>query len=91
LASQTTNFYQFQFKKKTLSKMSKTKQSKIPHNAFLLNICTIDDEIVRVVNIEAHEVNLMKELITDIYENQSGGVTIRLSLKSKYIRDEISN
>jgi len=71
--------------------MSKTKQSKIPHNAFLLNICTIDDEIVRVVNIEPHEVNLMKELITDIYENQSGGVTIRLSLKSKYIRDEISN
>jgi hypothetical protein len=70
--------------------MSKTKQSKIPHNAFLLNICTIDDEIVRVVNIEAHEVNLMKELITDIYENQSGGVTIRLSLKSKYIRDEIN-
>jgi hypothetical protein len=71
--------------------MSKTKQSKIPHNAFLLNICTIDDEIVRVVNIEAHEVNLMKELITDIYENQSGGVTIRLVLKSKYIRDEIEN
>jgi hypothetical protein len=71
--------------------MSKTKQSKIPHNAFLLNICTIDDEIVRVVNIDPHEVNLMKELITDIYENQSGGVTIRLVLKSKYIRDEISN
>ena len=71
--------------------MSKTKQSKIPNNAFLLNICTTDDEIVRVVNIEPHEVNLMKELITDIYENQSGGVTIRLSLKSKYIRDEISN
>jgi hypothetical protein len=69
--------------------MSKTKQSKIPNNAFLLNICTIDDEIVRVVNIEPHEVNLMKELITDIYENQSGGVTIRLVLKSKYIRDEI--
>jgi hypothetical protein len=71
--------------------MSKTKQSKIPHNAFLLNICTIDDEIVRVVNIDPHEVNLMKELITDIYENQSGGVTIRLVLKSKYIIDEISN
>ena len=71
--------------------MSKTKQSKTLHNTFLLNICTTDDEIVRVVNIEPHEVNLMKELITDIYENQSGGVTIRLSLKSKYIRDEISN
>ena len=71
--------------------MNKTKQSKIHHNAFLLNICTIDDEIVRVVNIEPHEVNLMKELITDIYENQSGGVTIRLSLKSNYIKDEISN
>jgi hypothetical protein len=71
--------------------MSKIKQSKQPKNAFLLNICTIDDEIVRVVEIQAHEVNLMKELITDIYENQSGGITIRLSLKSKYIRDEISN
>jgi hypothetical protein len=70
--------------------MSKIKQSKQPKNAFLLNICTIDDEIVRVVEIQAHEVNLMKELITDIYENQSGGITIRLSLKSKYIRDEIN-
>mgnify|MGYP007082276521 CR=1 FL=1 len=57
----------------------------------MLNICTIDDEIVRVVKIEPHEVNLMKELITDIWENETGGVTIRLSLKSKYIRDEISN
>jgi hypothetical protein len=71
--------------------MSKTKQSKEIKNLFLLNICTIDDEIVRVVPIEPHEANLMKELITDIYENQSGGVTIRLVLKSKYIRDEISN
>lgn len=67
------------------------KKPKNPKNSFLLNICTIDDEIVRVVEIEPHEVNLMKELITDIYENQTGGVTIRLSLKSKYIRDEISN
>jgi hypothetical protein len=71
--------------------MSKTKQSKEIKNRFLLNICTTDDEIVRVVPIEPHEANLMKELITDIYENETGGVTIRLSLKSKYIRDEISN
>ena len=71
--------------------MNKTKQSKKIENRFLLNICTIDDEIVRVVKIEPHEVNLMKELITDIWENETGGVTIRLSLKSKYIRDEISN
>jgi hypothetical protein len=69
--------------------MSKTKQSKEIKNRFLLNICTTDDEIVRVVPIEPHEANLMKELITDIYENETGGVTIRLSLKSKYIRDEI--
>ena len=69
--------------------MNKTKQSKKIENRFLLNICTIDDEIVRVVKIEPHEVNLMKELITDIWENETGGVTIRLSLKSKYIRDEI--
>lgn len=71
--------------------MSKTKQYKEPKNKFLLNICTVDDEIVRVVEIEPHEVNLMKELITDIFENITGGVTIRLSLKSKYIRDEIPN
>lgn len=69
--------------------MNKTKQSKKIENRFLLNICTTDDEIVRVVPIEPHEANLMKELITDIYENETGGVTIRLSLKSKYIRDEI--
>lgn len=71
--------------------MSKTKQSKEIKNRFLLNICTIDDEIVRVVPIEPHEANLMKELITDIWENETGGVTIRLLLKSKYIRDEIEN
>ncbi len=71
--------------------MSKTKQSKKIENRFFLNICTIDDEIVRTLKIEPHEVNLMKELITDIWENETGGVTIRLSLKSKYIRDEISN
>jgi hypothetical protein len=71
--------------------MKPTKQSKTPKNCFLLNICTTDDEIVRVVEIEPHEVDLMKELITDVYKNQSGGVTIRLVLKSKYIRDEISN
>ena len=71
--------------------MNKTKQSKTPKNCFLLNICTTDDEIVRVVEITPHEANLMKELITDIYENHTGGVTIRMVLKSKYIRDEISN
>ncbi len=71
--------------------MNKTKQSKKIENRFFLNICTIDDEIVRVVKIEPHEVNLMKELITDIWENETGGVTIRLSLKSKYIKDEVSN
>jgi hypothetical protein len=69
----------------------KQKQSKTKHNAFLLNICSNDDEIVRVVQIEPHEVNLMKELITDIFENHTGGVTIRLSLKSNYIKHEISN
>lgn len=70
--------------------MKKT-QSKTRQNAFLLNICSNDGKIVRVVQIEPKEVFLMKELITDIFENQTGGVTIRLSLKSKYIRDEISN
>ncbi len=52
--------------------MNKTKQSKEIKNRFLLNICTTDDEIVRVVPIEPHEANLMKELRTDIYENETG-------------------
>jgi len=54
------------------------------HNAFLLNICDEKDEIIRVVDISPNDVNLMKELITDIYENHSGGVTIRLKIKTKY-------
>lgn len=53
-------------------------------NAFLLNICDEKDEIIRVVDLQASDINLMKELITDIYENQTGGITIRLKLKTNY-------
>jgi hypothetical protein len=72
--------------------MKPTKQSKPPiQNSYLLNICAPDGKIVRVIEIDAKEVFLMKEAITDIFENYTGGVTIRLSLKSKYIKDELSN
>ena len=54
------------------------------HNSCLLSICDKDDVIIRVVNIDPKDVNLMKELITDIYENQTGGITIRLKLKTNY-------
>jgi hypothetical protein len=53
-------------------------------NAFLLNICDEKDVIIRVIELNPHDVKLMKELITDIYENQSGGITIRLKLKTNY-------
>lgn len=53
-------------------------------NSFLLNICDEKDEIIRVIDLQASDVSLMKELITDIYENQSGGITIRLKLKTNY-------
>jgi hypothetical protein len=53
-------------------------------NAFLLNICDEKDVIIRVVDLEASDVSLMKELITDIYENQTGGITIRLKLNTNY-------
>jgi hypothetical protein len=54
------------------------------HNSCLLSICDKYDVIIRVVNIDPKDVNLMKELITDIYENQTGGITIRLKLKTNY-------
>jgi hypothetical protein len=59
--------------------MSNTK-----HNSCLLTICDKDDVVIRVVNIDPNDVNLMKQLITDIYENQTGGITIRLKLKTNY-------
>jgi hypothetical protein len=58
--------------------------TKVIHNSCLLSICDKDDVIIRVVNIDPNDVNLMKELITDIYENQTGGITIRLKLKTNY-------
>ena len=53
-------------------------------NAFLLNICDENDVIIRVIDLHPCDVALMKELITDIYENQTGGITIRLKLKTNY-------
>jgi hypothetical protein len=60
------------------------KTKEVPYNAFLLSICDDKDEVIRVVDILPNDVNLMKELITDIYENHSGGVTIRLKIKTNY-------
>jgi hypothetical protein len=54
------------------------------HNSCLLSICDKEGVIIRVVNIDPKDVNLMKELITDIYENQTGGITIRLKLNTNY-------
>jgi hypothetical protein len=71
--------------------MKATKQSKIPQNFFLLRICNTNNNIIRVVDITERDVNFMKEIITDIYKNESGGITIILKLKSKYLKDEISN
>lgn len=53
-------------------------------NAFLLSICDEKDEIIRVIDLQPSDVSLMKELITDIFENQTGGITIRLKLKTNY-------
>jgi hypothetical protein len=53
-------------------------------NSFLLNICDENDVIIRVIDLHPCDVALMKELITDIYENQTGGITIRLKLKTNY-------
>lgn len=68
--------------------MSKTKQSKEIENFFLLRICNTNDEVIRVIDITERDVDLMKEIITDIYKNETGGVTICLKLKSKYIKNE---
>jgi hypothetical protein len=54
------------------------------HNSCLLSICDNDDVIIRVVEIDIKDVNLMKQSITQIYENQTGGITIRLKIKTSY-------
>lgn len=53
-------------------------------NSFLLSICDENGKIIRVIDLTPSDVRLMLELITDIYENQSGGITIRLKLKTNY-------
>lgn len=71
--------------------MKTLKQSKPIQNFFLLRICNTNNEVIRVIDITERDVDLMKEIITDIYRNETGGVTICLKLKSKYIKNEISN
>ena len=71
--------------------MTQPKQSKIPKNFFLLRIYNTNNEFIRVIDITEQDVNVMKEIITDVYRNETGGVTINLKLKSKYIKDELSN
>jgi hypothetical protein len=65
-------------------------KTKTPKNFFLLRIYNTNNEFIRVIDITEQDVNVMKEIITDVYKNETGGVTINLKLKSKYIRDEIS-
>jgi hypothetical protein len=71
--------------------MKATKQSKIPQNFFLLRICNTNNEVIRVIDITEQNVNIIKEIITDVYRNETGGVTINFKLKSKYIKDEYNN
>ena len=58
--------------------------TKFKINSFLLSICDKDDVEIRVIDLHPCDVRLMKELITDIYENETGGITIRLKLKTNY-------
>ena len=53
-------------------------------NSFLLSICDENGKIIRVIDLTPSDVRLMLELITDIYENPFGGITIRLKLKTNY-------
>jgi hypothetical protein len=53
-------------------------------NFFSLHIVDKKDEVIRIIEITAAESFIMKDLITDIYENESGGITIRLKLKTNY-------
>lgn len=53
-------------------------------NSFLLSICDEKDEVIRIIDLVPSEVNLMKELITEIHPNETGGITIRLKLKTNY-------
>jgi hypothetical protein len=53
-------------------------------NSFLLSICDQNDVVIRVIDLAPVDVDLMKTLITQIYENQTGGITIRLKLKTNY-------
>ena len=71
--------------------MKTQKQFKPIQNFFLLRVCNTNNEVIRVIDITERDVNIMKEIITDIYRNETGGVTICLKLKSKYIKNEISN
>jgi len=66
-------------------------KTKTPKNFFLLRICNTNNEVIRVIDITEQDVNIMKEIITDVYRNETGGVTINLKLKSKYIKDEYNN
>ena len=66
-------------------------KTKTPKNFFLLKICNTNNELIRIIDISEQDVNLMKEIITDIYRNETGGVTIYLKLNSKYIKDELPN
>jgi|LakMenEpi04Sep11_1017361.scaffolds.fasta_scaffold04275_2 hypothetical protein len=59
-------------------------QNKIIENFFLLDITDTTGEVIRTIEITSDEVYIMRELITDISENRTGGITIRLKLKTNY-------
>jgi hypothetical protein len=65
--------------------MSKTEQSNDFKNFIHLRITNAQNEVLSVLDITPRECWLMKDLITDIYENECNGITIILTLKSKMV------
>jgi hypothetical protein len=54
-------------------------------NFYLLDIVDGMDIIVRTIELDYDDFNLLRDLNKSIDLNETGGVTIRLKLKSKYV------
>jgi len=65
--------------------MNKTEQSNELTHRIRLRITNAQNEVLSVLDISPRECWLMKDLITDIYENEFNGITILLTLKSKMV------
>lgn len=56
-----------------------------PTNFYLLDILDGMNTIVRTIEISFDELQLLNDLSKTINLNETGGITIRLKLKSKYV------